>query len=46
MGGHTHPGTDDLTKIPSSGNLEVLKAFGQTQSVIYDSVGRFEVFER
>ena len=44
--GHTHPGADDPTKIPSSGDLEVLAAFGQTQSVIYDSVGRFEVFER
>ena len=43
--GHTHPGADDLTKMASAGDVEVLKAFGQDRSVIYDSMGRYEVFE-
>ena len=43
--GHTHPGADDLTKMASAGDIEVLKAFGQDRSVIYDSMGRYEVFE-
>lgn len=42
--GHTHPGTDDLTRFASAGDIQVLKAFGQSQSVIYDSNGRYEVF--
>lgn len=44
--GHTHPGTDDLTRFASAGDIQVLKAFGQSQSVIYDSNGRYEVFRR
>lgn len=44
--GHTHPGTDDLARFASAGDIQVLKAFGQSQSVIYDSNGRYEVFRR
>ena len=44
--GHTHPGTDELTRFASAGDIQVLKAFGQSQSVIYDSNGRYEVFRR
>lgn len=42
--GHTHPGEDELTKMASYGDIEVLKAFRQRKSVIYDSLGRHEVF--
>ena len=42
--GHTHPGTDPNVKIASPGDVEVLKAFGQTYSVILDSTGKYEVF--
>ena len=44
--GHTHPGSGELTKMASRGDVEVLKAFGQAKSVIYDSVGRHEIFRR
>lgn len=42
--GHTHPGADELTKMASEGDIRVLKAFGQEQSVIYDSLGQHEIF--
>lgn len=44
--GHTHPGADELTKMASDGDIRVLTAFGQEQSVIYDSLGRHEIFRR
>ena len=44
--GHTHPGSGELSKMASRGDVEVLKAFGQSQSAIYDSVGRYEIFRR
>ena len=44
--GHTHPGDDELTKAASYGDMQILKAFGQTQSAIYDSLGRYEIFRR
>jgi len=43
--GHTHPGVDDLVKIPSSGDIAVLRAFNQKESVIFDSMGRYAIFE-
>ena len=42
--GHTHPGIDYNVKMPSSGDKSILNIFGQEQSVIYDSKGRFEIF--
>lgn len=44
--GHTHPGSDELTTMASYGDVEVLKAFGQLQSAIYDSLGRHQIFRR
>lgn len=43
--GHTHPGNGELTKMASRGDVEVLKAFRQAQSAIYDSFGRYEIFK-
>lgn len=43
--GHTHPGNDDFVLFPSDGDKEILKVFEQEQSVIYNSVGKFYVFE-
>lgn len=42
--GHTHPGSDENTLIASGGDYEVLKAFGQKTSVIYNSLGRYMGF--
>lgn len=42
--GHTHPGVEGNTTMPSSGDYEVLKAFKQRYSVILDSFGRYAVF--
>lgn len=42
--GHTHPGSDENTLIASGGDYEVLKAFGQKTSVIYNSLGRYMCF--
>lgn len=42
--GHTHPGFDELALVASSGDIAVLKAFGQKQSVIYNSLGHYQVF--
>lgn len=44
--GHTHPGLDELTTMASYGDVEILKAFGQMQSAIYDSLGRHQIFRR
>lgn len=37
--GHTHPGTDDSSLIPSSGDHVILNAFEQSRSEIYNSLG-------
>lgn len=44
--GHTHPGTEINTTIPSLGDKEILKCFNQEQSVIYDSKGTYRTFEK
>lgn len=41
--GHTHPGISTASLTPSTGDYKVLKAFGQRQSVIYNSVGKREL---
>lgn len=42
--GHTHPGTGFNVKMPSSGDEFILEQFNQSQSVIYDSNGQFNIF--
>lgn len=42
--GHTHPGEGFNVKLPSEGDLYILDKFNQSQSVIYDSYGLFNVF--
>lgn len=44
--GHTHPGNDVLALFPSEGDKQILEIFNQEYSVIYNSTGRFYVFER
>lgn len=43
--GHTHPGYDYNCLIASGGDYEVLKAFGQKQSVTYNSIGQYLTYE-
>ncbi|MDR0983863.1 MAG: hypothetical protein LBL93_02485 [Ruminococcus sp.] len=42
--GHTHPGTDISVCVLSKGDIEIMQAFGQSQSVIYNSVGESQKF--
>ena len=42
--GHTHPGYDLLALTASDGDYNVLKAFGQKEGVIYNSLGQYMVF--
>lgn len=42
--GHTHPGIDKNCLIASVGDKEILKAFEQEISVIYNSIGRYMIF--
>ena len=42
--GHTHPGTDYLCLIPSDGEKMILRAFGQEQSCIVNSLGQWNTF--
>jgi hypothetical protein len=42
--GHTHPGIGDWVKTPSAGDKLILNSFKQTQSAIYDSAGKFQLF--
>ena len=44
--GHTHPGIDINTLMPSYGDKAILNCFKQDISVIYDSKGNFRTFER
>ena len=43
--GHTHPGTNSNVMLASSGDYDVLKAFEQKRSVIYNSMGEYLTFE-
>jgi len=42
--GHTHPGDSRECLTASRGDYLILKAFGQKRSVIYNSLGQFEIF--
>lgn len=42
--GHTHPGVGINVLMPSSGDKEILRCFGQDSSVIYNSKGVFATF--
>ncbi len=42
--GHTHPGTDSICLTASDGDYAILRAFGQEQSVIYNSNGQHMLF--
>ena len=42
--GHTHPRIGYNVRISSSGDQNILKIFNQTQSAIYDSSGKFDLF--
>jgi hypothetical protein len=44
--GHTHPGFDELVLIASDGDRDVLRAFLQEQSAIYNSLGQLSTFEK
>lgn len=44
--GHTHPGVGINITMPSTGDKDILKAFQQETSVIYDSKGGFRTFEK
>jgi len=39
--GHTHPGFSEAHLIASKGDKETLRLFGQSNSVIYNSLGRY-----
>ncbi len=43
--GHTHPGNNDFALLASDGDVQILKEFDQQYGVIYDSRGRFSIFE-
>lgn len=42
--GHTHPGNDKVVLVPSEGDYEILRMFGQKRSVICNSSGAYDVF--
>ncbi|MDR0946791.1 MAG: hypothetical protein LBM87_03455 [Ruminococcus sp.] len=42
--GHTHPGYDDFSLAYSAGDIAILKAFEQNESVIYNSLGHYQRF--
>jgi len=42
--GHTHPGTGFFCLIPSDGDKMILRAFGQEQSCIVNSIGQWNIF--
>lgn len=44
--GHTHPGTDTNTLMASQGDYLILEMFNQRQSVIYNSLGEHQMFEK
>lgn len=44
--GHTHPGVEPNSSMPSGGDKEILSCFKHGTSVIYDSKGRYRTFEK
>jgi len=44
--GHTHPGDSMRVLLSSEGDREVLKAFSQDTSVIYNSIGDYRTFNK
>lgn len=44
--GHTHPGVDWNSSMPSGGDKEILRCFKQETSVIYDSKGKYRTFDK
>lgn len=44
--GHTHRGDSPFYLVASSGDKQVLEAFEQEHSVIYNAVGQYAVFNR
>ncbi len=44
--GHTHPGNSVNVLQPSAGDYIILNQFNQESSVIYNSVGKYFIFER
>lgn len=44
--GHTHPGYDRWCLTPSQGDKDILKAFDQELSVVYNSMGQYRTFEK
>lgn len=44
--GHTHPGTELFVLMPSDGDKAILEIFEQEFSVIFNSDGKYYVFER
>lgn len=44
--GHTHPGIDRYCLQASAGDMDILKCFNQKISVIYNSKGNFQTFEK
>lgn len=43
--GHTHPGSGFNARFASEGDMHILEQFNQTQSIILDSQGNFNIFE-
>lgn len=43
--GHTHPGNNLLCMTASDGDHDILRAFGQKTSVIYNSKGQYAKFD-
>lgn len=44
--GHTHPGNEDFVLMPSDGDKAILDIFEQEFSVIFNSNGKYYVFEK
>ena len=44
--GHTHPGIDRYCLQASAGDMDILKCFNQKISLIYNSKGNFQTFEK
>jgi hypothetical protein len=44
--GHTHPGGSKTVLRSSEGDKDVLKAFNQDVSVIYNSIGQYQTFDK
>ena len=44
--GHTHPGNGANVKLPSEGDISILRKFDHENSVIYDWSGKYEKFSK